>query len=295
MAPIIQLSELTKRYGEVVGIQDLTLDVQQGEVFGLLGPNGAGKTTTIRILLDFIRPTSGSATVFGLDPRTDGVAVRRRIGYLPGDFITYNYMTGAEVAQYFTHLRGLPPAKMEQLCERFNLDPSRKIKDLSKGNRQKVGLVQAFMNDPDLIILDEPTSGLDPLLQHEFQELVHEEKKHGKTIFLSSHVMTEVESTCDRVCIIRDGRLVTLESVSELTDLHISMVKIEFERPPDRDIFSDIEGVSVSEATDTAFAMTVSANAMDAVIKTAGKYTVKKFESGNATLEDVFLEFYSDH
>ncbi len=291
---VIELNNLTKHYGDVVGIQDLSLEVEQGEVFGLLGPNGAGKTTTIRLLLDFIRPTSGSATVFGLDPRNDGVEMRRRIGYLPGDFITYNYMTGAEVATYFTNLRGTDPVKMEELCERFDLDPSRKIRELSRGNRQKVGLVQAFMNDPDLLILDEPTSGLDPLLQHEFQEMVHEEKERGKTIFLSSHVMSEVEATCDRVCIIREGSLVTLETVSDLTALNVFMVTVEFEGGVDTSPFHNLPGVNISNETDSSISMAVSGDgAMDSVIKAASQHTVRRLESGHATLEDVFLQFYS--
>ena len=291
---VIELNNLTKHYGDVVGIQDLSLEVEQGEVFGLLGPNGAGKTTTIRLLLDFIRPTSGSATVFGLDPRNDGVEMRRRIGYLPGDFITYNYMTGAEVATYFTNLRGTDPVKMEELCERFDLDPSRKIRELSRGNRQKVGLVQAFMNDPDLLILDEPTSGLDPLLQHEFQEMVHEEKERGKTIFLSSHVMSEVEATCDRVCIIREGSLVTLETVSDLTALNVFMVTVEFEGGIDTSAFHNLQGVNISNESASSISMAVSGDgAMDSVIKAASKHTVRRLESGHATLEDVFLQFYS--
>ncbi|MYK60767.1 MAG: ATP-binding cassette domain-containing protein, partial [Chloroflexi bacterium] len=191
--PVIKLENLTKHYGEIVGIQDLSLEVTEGEVFGLLGPNGAGKTTTIRLILDFIRPTSGKAAVFGLSPRSDGTDIRRRVGYLPGDFVTYDHMTGATVTEYFTHLRGAGPVKLGALCERYKLDISRKIGQLSKGNKQKIGLVQAFMNDPDLLILDEPTAGLDPLLQYEFQKMIHEEKAQGKTIFMSSHLMSEVE------------------------------------------------------------------------------------------------------
>ena len=290
----IQLENLTKHYGDIVGIQNLSLEVAEGEVFGLLGPNGAGKTTTIRLILDFIRPTSGSVSVFGLSPRSDGIAIRRRVGYLPGDFITYNNLTGAAVTEYFTKLRGQNPSKLEMLCERFDLDPTRKIAELSKGNKQKIGLVQAFMNDPDLLILDEPTSGLDPLLQHEFQDMLREEKAQGKTVFLSSHVMSEVEATCDRVCIIREGELVTLDTVSHLTELSLWTVKIVFAEAVGENVFHGLEGVSVTSSADRTFTLSVGGDgSMDAVIKTASQYRVVSFESEHASLEDTFLQYYS--
>jgi ABC-2 type transport system ATP-binding protein len=290
----IQLENLTKHYGNIVGIQNLSLEVAEGEVFGLLGPNGAGKTTTIRLILDFIRPTSGSVSVFGLSPRSEGIAIRRRVGYLPGDFITYNNLTGAAVTEYFTKLRGQNPSKLEMLCERFDLDPTRKIAELSKGNKQKIGLVQAFMNDPDLLILDEPTSGLDPLLQHEFQEMLREEKAQGKTVFLSSHVMSEVEATCDRVCIIREGELVTLDTVSHLTELSLWTVKIVFAEAVGENVFHGLEGVSVTSSADRTFTLSVGGDgSMDAVIKTASQYRVVSFESEHASLEDTFLQYYS--
>ena len=290
----IQLENLTKHYGDIVGIQNLSLEVAEGEVFGLLGPNGAGKTTTIRLILDFIRPTSGSVSVFGLSPRSDGIAIRRRVGYLPGDFITYNNLTGTAVTEYFTKLRGQNPSKLEMLCERFDLDPTRKIAELSKGNKQKIGLVQAFMNDPDLLILDEPTSGLDPLLQHEFQDMLREEKAQGKTVFLSSHVMSEVEATCDRVCIIREGELVTLDTVSHLTELSLWTVKIVFAEAVGENVFHGLEGVSVTSSADRTFTLSVGGDgSMDAVIKTASQYRVVSFESEHASLEDTFLQYYS--
>ena len=291
---VIQLQNLTKHYGEVVGIQSLSFDVGEGEVFGLLGPNGAGKTTTIRLMMDFIRPTSGQVSVFGQTPSSDGIDIRRRIGYLPGDFVTYNYMTGAAVIEYFTNLRGIEPMKFDTLCERFNLDPTRKIGELSKGNRQKVGLVQAFMSDPDLLILDEPTSGLDPLLQHEFQELLREEKEQGKTIFLSSHVMSEVEATCDRVCIIREGELIKIGTIDELTGLSLWTVKISFGEAVEPSLFDDLNGVTVTNFDDQSFNLSVSGDgAIDAVIKTASKHPVATFASEPASLEDTFLQYYS--
>ena len=292
--PVIRLDRLTKRYGEVVGIQNLTLDVAQGEVFGLLGPNGAGKTTTIRILLDFIRPTAGAVSVFGMNPRRDGIAIRRRTGYLPGDFITYNYMSGANVTEYFTRLRSADPTLLHPLCERFGLDLTRRIGDLSKGNRQKIGLVQAFMNDPDLLILDEPTSGLDPLLQHEFQELLREEKERGKTIFLSSHVMSEVEAVCERVCIIREGELVKLGSIDELIELNRWAVTISFAEAVSDSLFDHLDGVNVNAAQNGRFELSAGGDgAIDAVVKTASRHRIASFESEHANLEDTFLEFYA--
>ena len=293
--PVIELENLTKHYGDIVGIQDLSLEVNDGEVFGLLGPNGAGKTTTIRLILDFIRPTSGNVSVFGLSPRSDGLAIRHRVGYLPGDFVTYNHMTGATVTDYFTHLRRAEPVKLEALCERFKLDLSRKIGELSKGNKQKIGLVQAFMNDPDLLILDEPTAGLDPLLQHEFQGMLREEKEQGKTIFMSSHVMSEVEATCDRVGIIRDGELVTLDTISHLTELNLWTVEITFAESVSEHIFDDLQGVDVSSSVDRTFTLSVSGDgSMDSVIKAASKHQVASFQSEHASLEDAFLKYYSD-
>ena len=291
----IQLENLTKHYGDVVGIQDLSLEVTEGEVFGLLGPNGAGKTTTIRLILDFIRPTSGRATVFGMSPRNDGISIRRRIGYLPGDFVTYDHMTGSTVTEYFTKLRQADPVKLEALCDRYKLDLSRKIGELSKGNKQKIGLVQAFMTDPDLLILDEPTAGLDPLLQYEFQKMIHEEKDQGKTIFMSSHVMSEVEATCDRVGIIRDGELVTIDTVAHLTELSLWTAKITFTQPISSKTFDNLLGVALTDNVDNrTFNLSVSGEgAMDSLIKTAAKYPVQSFESQHASLEDAFLKYYS--
>ena len=215
-ATVISTENLTKFYGEHRRIVDVNLEIEQGEVFGLLGPNGAGKTTCIRVFLDFIRPTSGSATLLGLDSRTDSVEIRRNTGYLPGDFITYEKLTARDLLRYFADLRGHGLELAHRLSDRFELDLTRKIGELSRGNRQKVGLVQAFMSDPSLLILDEPTTGLDPLLQQEFHALVLEEAKAGKTLFVSSHMLSEVEVICDRVGIIREGSLIRVEQVAAL-------------------------------------------------------------------------------
>ena len=293
--PVVKIDRLTKRYGDVTGIQDLEFDVREGEIFGLLGPNGAGKTTTVRLLLDFIRPTSGRATVFGLDPRRDGIAIRGRVGYLPGDFVTYNYMTADDVASYFTGLRGAPRRRFAEMCERFELDPTRKIKELSKGNRQKVGLAQAFMNDPDLLILDEPTSGLDPLLQKEFQDLINEERSRGKTVLLSSHVLSEVEATADRVCVIRDGKSVAINTVSNLTALNTWSVEVEFADVSSASEFEALADVQVVDVENETVRLNVAGEgAIDGVIKVASRHEVVRFESQRSTLEDVVLTLYAD-
>ncbi len=213
----IHTSGLTKYYGKKRGIEDLDLDVQEGEVFGFLGPNGAGKSTTIRTLLDEIRPTAGTATILGLATHRDAVAIRRHIGYIPGDLALYPNFTGRDTLEYFANMRGgVDWSYVGELAERLDSDLSRKVGDLSTGNRQKIGVIQAFMNRPDLLIMDEPTSGLDPLMQREFQGMVSEVTAEGRTVFLSSHTLSEVQRVADRVGIIRDGFLITVESVADL-------------------------------------------------------------------------------
>ena len=217
MAPIIETQRLTKSYGEHRGIIELDLEVGQGEVFGFLGPNGAGKTTTMRVLLDLIRPTSGTARVFGIETTADPVAIHRRVGYLPGEFDLYDRLTGAQTITYFGNLRGgVDRAYVDALVERLDLDPSRRFKEYSKGNKQKVGLVVALQHRPDLLILDEPTAGLDPLVQQTFFSLVREARADGRTVFLSSHIIDEVDRTCDRVAIIREGRLVQVDRIEAI-------------------------------------------------------------------------------
>ena len=241
----ISTHQLVKRYGRNRGLTGLDLQVETGEVYGFLGPNGAGKSTTIRLLLDLIRPTSGQVAVLGADPRTDGVALRRRIGYLAGDFIVDGRQTGRELLTYLGNLRGgVPRGRIEELADRLDLDLSRRIKGLSKGNRQKIGVVQAVMHSPELLILDEPTSGLDPFLQQEFVGLVREAKAAGQTVFMSSHVMSEVQQTADRVGIIREGRLVTVQRVEELRERSVRRVEIHFDEPVDVAEFAALPGVS---------------------------------------------------
>jgi ABC-2 type transport system ATP-binding protein len=214
MTAVIHTERLTKNYGPHRGITELDLDVQEGEIFGFLGPNGAGKTTTMRVLLDLIRPTSGRAEVFGIDTTADPVAIHRRLGYLPGEFDLYDRLTGAQTIEYFANLRGgVDAGYVAELVERLDLDPSRRFKEYSKGNKQKVGLIVALQHKPDLLILDEPTSGLDPLVQQTFFAMVRDARAEGRSVFLSSHIIDEVDRTCDRVAIIREGRLVQVDSI----------------------------------------------------------------------------------
>ena len=292
MTAIIQTEKLTKSYGEHRGIVDVDLTVNEGEVFGFLGPNGAGKTTTIRTALDLIRPTSGTARVFGIESTVDPVAIHRRIGYIPGEFALYDRLTGGQTIQYFANLRGgVDPTYQRSLIERFDIDPKRRYKELSKGNKQKIGLVIALQHQPELLILDEPTSGLDPLVQQSFFELVREARDAGRTVFLSSHILSEVERTCDRVAIIRDGQLVKIGSVEGLRDLAHHQVELRFSGPVPTETFAGIEGVSDVVAEDHVLRMRVS-GPITPVVRAAANYELLDFVSREPTLEETFLAQY---
>ncbi|MCZ7531828.1 MAG: ABC transporter ATP-binding protein [Acidimicrobiia bacterium] len=293
--PIIETDGLTKYYGDVPGIIDLDLSVIKGEVFGFLGPNGAGKTTTIRLLLNFLFPTSGSARVLGLDVVRDSLEIRRRIGYLPGDLALYDTMTARELFLYFSNLRKMDTtARVAELAERFDLDLDRKIKDYSTGNRQKVGLVNAFMHDPELLILDEPTVGLDPLVQQEFQALVTDTKAAGRTMFLSSHILSEVDRVADRAGIVREGRLVAVDTIEAFKAKAHATVALRFAAAVPPDEFLKCEGVvNVATRHDDALLVITVAGSVDAVIKTAAKYHVESISTRDGELEEVFLSYYS--
>jgi ABC-2 type transport system ATP-binding protein len=292
MNAVISTEKLTKSYGEHRGIVDVDLQVNEAEVFGFLGPNGAGKTTTIRILLDLIRPTSGRATVFGIETSVDPVGIHRRIGYLPGEFALYDRLTGKQTIDYFANLRGgVDPVYQRRLTELFDLDPSRKFKEYSKGNKQKVGLVIALQHRPDLLVLDEPTSGLDPLVQQSFFEALGEAKSEGRTVFLSSHVLSEVEKTCDRVAIIREGRLVKVDRVDALRDLAHHQVELRFSGPVPLEEFKVLPGVSNVESTDHTLSLRV-AGAITPVVREASKYDLLDFVSREPSLEETFLAQY---
>ncbi|MEA3559697.1 MAG: ABC transporter ATP-binding protein [Candidatus Thermoplasmatota archaeon] len=290
---VIRTEKLTKYYGKARGIIDVDLSVERGEVFGFLGPNGAGKSTAIRTILDYIRPTSGKALVNGMDPQKQGSNVRRSVGYLPSDFGTYHDMTARD---YLHTLLSMMDHKgkdrIEDLSERFQLDLKRRIKDFSRGNRQKVGMVSAFMHYPKLAILDEPTTGLDPLMQQEFYGLVMEEKKAGRTVFLSSHILTEVEAICDRVAIIKEGRIIVTESMSAFKSKTGKIMKIKFGSRVDPSIFSGLPGVTHVKAKDKdVIVMTVSSD-IDSVVKELSKHRVLDLTYDEVALEDMFLRYY---
>ena len=292
MTAIIQTQKLTKSYGPHRGIIDIDLAVSTGEVFGFLGPNGAGKTTTIRTLLDLIRPTSGRAFVLGIETTVDPVAIHRRIGYVPGEFALYDRLNGGQTIDYFANLRGGVDREYQQsLVERFDIDPSRKFKELSKGNKQKIGLVIALQHRPELLILDEPTSGLDPLVQQSFYQLVREARAEGRTVFLSSHILSEVERTCDRVAIIRDGRLVKVDSVEGLRDLAHHEVELRFVDGVPAEAFSGLPGVSDVKVEDHTLRMRVS-GPITPVVQVAARYELLDFVSREPTLEETFLAQY---
>jgi beta-exotoxin I transport system ATP-binding protein len=289
----IETVGLTKTYGETRAVVDLGLRVEQGEVFGFLGPNGAGKTTTIRMLLALQRPTAGRSTVLGLDSQRDGVEAHRRIGYLPGELELYPRMTGRRHIDWFARARGLRDlSAARELTERFAVVLDRPAKELSKGNRQKIGLVLAFMHRPDLLILDEPTAGLDPLVQQSFNELLFEAKADGRTVFLSSHIISEVERTCDRVAIIREGRLVRVDTVEGVRALAAHEVELRFAAPVAAAAFEAIDGVTNVVEEGRTLRMLVT-GPIAPVVRLAGQHELVDFVSREPSLEEVFLSEYA--
>jgi ABC-2 type transport system ATP-binding protein len=290
---VIHIEGLTKLYGKQRGVLDINLDIKRGEVFGYLGPNGAGKTTTIRTLLHFIFPTKGLATIFGLNIAQKSLEVRRRIGYLPGELEVYENLTGAELLEFLSHQRGgVDWEYVNELAARFDYDLSQRIKSLSHGNRQKAGLMQAFMHKPELLILDEPTIGLDPLMQQEFYRLIGEVKAEGRTVFLSSHIMPEVERVCDRVGIIREGRLIAVEDIDVLKERAIRRLEIHFAEPVSPEQFGNLAGVRDVQVHDSVLTCTVTGE-IDILIKTATQYHIVNVISHEPSMEEIFLAYYT--
>ena len=294
MAAIIETDKLTKSYGGKRGIIDVSFDVAEGEVFGFLGPNGAGKTTTIRILMALIRADRGTARISGLDCWDQSVEIKRRIGYVPGEPSLDPNLTGGQIIEYFANLRrGVDRTYLKRLIDRFDLDTSRKFRQYSTGNKRKVVLIQAFMHRPRVLILDEPTSGLDPLNQQEFDAMVMDARDEGRTVFLSSHVLSEVEKTCTRVGIIREGRLVRIGGVHELKDIKRYEITISFSQPVPVETFKQLDGVAEVEKLNDGHAVRLAMQgSADAVIKAAAKYPVVSLTSYEPSLEDIFLRYY---
>jgi ABC-2 type transport system ATP-binding protein len=293
-APAIRTSRLTKDYGLGRGLFDLDLQVSPQEVFGYLGPNGAGKTTTIRLLMGMIRPTTGSAHVFGLDCVREAVEVKRKVGYLPGDIPQFGSLRGSDVVAYLGGMRGgVDHGRVRAIAERFDLDLGRRFREYSSGNKQKLAIVLAFMHKPDLLILDEPTSGLDPLNQQEFYALLREARDEGATIFLSSHVLSEVQHVCDRVGIIRDGRLITLSELDELRRIQLHRVEIDFGEAssvPEEAIRAAAEDVMVRDRHVTC---TVSGS-FDPLLNALRGSHVVDLVSTEPSLEEIFLSYFAE-
>jgi len=295
MAPIIEVDKLTKSYGRKRGIVDVSFSVAEGEVFGFLGPNGAGKTTTIRILMALLHADSGKATVAGHDVWKQSIDIKKLVGYVPGEPSLDPNLTGGQILEYFANLHGgVDRAYQKKLIDVLDLDTSRKFRQYSTGNKRKVVLIQAFQHRPQVLILDEPTSGLDPLNQQVFDSMVKEAREEGRTVFLSSHVLSEVEKTCTRVGIIREGRLVQIGGVAELKDIKRYEVTISFAEAVPADAFKSVDGVSDIEPLNNGHAVRIAINGpADAVIKAAARYPVVSLTSYEPSLEDIFLRYYA--
>ncbi len=293
-AAAIETEALTKRYGKHRGIEDVSFEVRPGEVFGFLGPNGAGKTTTIRTLLDLIHPTSGSARLFGLDSRRDSVAIRARLGNLPGDFGFGREATGRGAVRLLGRLRGIDGGgRAEELARRFRADLDRPLGQLSRGNRQKIGLILATFHRPELLILDEPTSGLDPLMQEEFLALVGEERDRGAAVFLSSHELDEVQRVCDRVAIVRGGRLVAIERIADLLGKARRRFRVEVADPSGLERLRALPGVAELEISGTRATFTAGGD-LDALMRELAAHRVRDLEATHPSLEEVFLGYYDE-
>lgn len=288
---VLRTTNLTKKFGSFTALDNVNLEVNKGEVYGFIGPNGAGKSTTIRVLLGILKATSGEAMIFGQDVWKEAVDIHKRIAYVPGDVNLWPNLTGGEVIDLFVKLRGTNNAsKREELIKRFDLDPTKKCRTYSKGNRQKVALVAAFSSDADLYILDEPTSGLDPLMERVFQECVLEAKEAGKSVLLSSHILSEVERLCDKVSIIREGKIIETGTLAELRHLTRTILHVETKEP--MLALEDVKGVHDIEAEGQTVTFHVDTEELDAVMKYVSEFGIVKLESAPPTLEDLFMRHY---
>ena len=290
---VIKTDKLTKYYGKICGIRDLNLEVETGEIFGFLGSNGAGKTTTIRLLLDLLRPTWGHAEIFGLDINRYSVEIRRRLGYVPGDVVLYDGMKGSEFLRLMSSFhQGNNNHRIDELAEQLELDLSRQTRSYSKGMKQKLAIIQAFASDPELLLLDEPTLGLDPLMQRQFYDLVLEEKKRGKTIFLSSHILPEVERVCDRVGILHNSRLVAIERIDDLKHKKVRRMELFMSRELSPAEIT-LEGVEILDIKGKQIELKVSGN-IPQLLEQLCRLPIEDMAFPEATLEDTFMEFYGE-
>ena len=283
---VIETKKLTKFYGKIKGVEDLSFSVKKGEIFGFLGPNGAGKTTTIRTLLGYLNKTSGEAYIFGKNIEDNIVEIKREVGYIPGDLNIYGHLTGKQFLDYFSSLRNRDMTLLEDLLEIFELPLDRKVKGYSKGMKQKLGIVQAFMDDPEMVIMDEPTSGLDPLLQQKFYDFLHKQKKKGRTIFFSSHVLSEVDKICDRVGIIRNGEIIALEDVDSLKGKMGKRIRVKIKEKPET--FKGPKNTEIKNG----WIEFVTSDDVNHWIKLLSKYTIVDLEISEFSLEDIFIHYY---
>jgi ABC-2 type transport system ATP-binding protein len=291
--PIVRTHGLTKRYGSTVALRDLDLEVERGEVFGYLGPNGAGKTTTLRLLLGLLRPTAGSAQINGLDTWRQSVDVKRDVGYLSGEPALYGRLTGAQHVDYLSHLRRQDcEAAARRYAQRLALDLDRPARELSKGNRQKLALVLALMPEPELLVLDEPTGGLDPLAQQEFYAILREHTAVGRSVLLSSHVLSEVQRVADRVGVLREGRLVAVDRLDHLRERSLHHVHATFADRVDASLFAGIPGLRDLRVEDHSVSCSAPESSLDALLKEAATHTVLDFACAEAELEETFLAYY---
>ena len=290
---LVEVKGLTKRFGKFTALKKVDLSVNEGEIYGFIGPNGAGKSTTIRVLLGMLKPSEGQVTIFGKDAWKDAVAIHKRVAYVSGDANLWPNLTGGEVIDLFLTMRGKGNEnRRDELIQRFKLDPSKKCRTYSKGNRQKIALIAAFASEADLYILDEPTAGLDPLMERIFQECILEVKQQGKTVLLSSHILSEVEKLCDRVAIIREGEIIETGTLSQMR--HLTRTKLTVETRKAMVGLSELKGVQDAVHTNDGWAFQVDSEEMEQVINYISQFGVLKLESAPPTLEDLFIRHYKE-
>jgi len=294
MASVIELKHVTKQYGKSRGVTNVSFDVEAGTIFGFLGPNGAGKTTTISMLVDLIRPSKGSISLFGLDAQRDSLAIRRRIGFLAGDFALDESLTGWQQLTYMGNLRGgVSKVRIQELAKRFDCNLKRPIKTLSRGNRQKIGLISALMHDPELLIFDEPTSGLDPLMQSAFNSILQEHKQRGKTVFISSHLLSEIQEVCDKVAFIREGNLIAVRELSEITASSPKHLRLVSNDKKLAEQLRAIKGLDVLQSELPIIECNYAGD-INTLLRLLSHHELDDLTITEADLETVFMKYYED-